>query len=206
MHESNKTLPSEFLKWAFYERRELIEKMLAGKLTERDTSVGFLRHTPAIVTVGPAGLNASIKGIGFVPKKEFLEDVVSQLKSAMKRKRTMRESVEVLLNVVYNDKKLDFTKLSTIELAKHHTWANLQKSSDATILFYMPPETTYELRCKATIHTNDLYWEYVNAIHDVFHMTPVPHKKRDWSKTPVYIFEINEIYDNNPKFMGKRIF
>ena len=206
MSESSRKIPAEYLKWAFYERRELIERMLAGKITERDTSVGFLRHTPAIVTFGPAGLNASIKGVGFVPKEEYLEETVLKLKEALDKKRTMRESVELLLKVVYNEEILDFLKLSTIELAKRHTWKNLQDSDRATLLFYMPPETTYEVRCKTTIHTDDLYWEYVNAIHDVFHMTPFPLERRDWSKTPVYIFEIQEIYDNNPKLMGKRIF
>jgi len=201
----NKEIPKEFIKWSFFERKELVEKMLKGELKERDFLVGFLRHTPAIVTYGPAGLNASIKGIGFVPKEDFLEEITNKMKNALKQPRNMKIAAKFLLEYVYNEKYIDFHKFSTIELARKHTWINLQHSNKATILFFMPPETTYEVRCKATIHTQDLYWEYVNSIHDLFHMPNEPDVK-DWNKRPVYIFEIEEIYDNNPKFMGKKIY
>ena len=201
----SRELPEEFIKWSFFERRELVEKMIKGELKEKDFLVGFLRHTPAIVTDGPAGLNASIKGIGFVPKEEVLEDVTKKLKEALNRPRDMKAAAKFLLEYVYNENYIDFHKLSTIELAKKHTWENLQHSDRATILFFMPPETTYEVRCKATIHTQDLYWEYANTIHDLFHVPNTPEVKR-WSERPVYIFEIEEIYDNNPRVMGKKIY
>ncbi|MEQ9715462.1 MAG: hypothetical protein ABGF52_07995 [Candidatus Asgardarchaeum sp.] len=202
----SKAIPKKFIKWAFYERRELVLKMLNNKLTQEDTLVGFLRHTPAIITHGPAGLNASIKGVGFVVKEEFLKDSVEKLKEALNKNIVLKERIRLLLETVYDDEKVDFYKLSTIELAKKHTWINLQDNNDATILFFMPPSTTYEVRCKATIHTDDLYWEFVNAVHDLFHVTPDQYERREWKETPVYIFEIKEIYDNNPNVMGEKIF
>lgn len=203
---TSRVIPKKFIKWAFYERKELVLKMLNNKLTQEDTLVGFLRHTPAIVTHGPAGLNASIKGIGFVVKEEFLKDSVEKLKEALNKNINLKERIRLLLEIVYDDEKVDFYKLSTIELAKKHTWINLQDNNDATILFFMPPSTTYEVRCKATIHTDDLYWEFVNAIHDLFHATPNQYERQEWKEKPVYIFEIKEIYDNNPNIMGEKIF
>ncbi|MGQ4913787.1 MAG: hypothetical protein ACP6IU_03440 [Candidatus Asgardarchaeia archaeon] len=202
-------LPLEFIKWSFEERRELIKRMIEGKATKEDFLVGFLRHTPAIISHGPAGLNASIKGIGFVVKEEYLSKTINAFKEFLKRKSTMQEAAELLLKYVYTEdyiNRIDFNLLSTIELARKHTWTNFQANNDATILFYMPPETTYEVRCKVTIHTEGPYWEYVNLVHDVFHVGPYTTSQRDWKKTPVYIFKIMEIYDNNPKLMGKLIY
>lgn len=202
-------IPDEFIRWAFEERRDLIRRMLKKKATKEDFLVGFLRHTPAIVTCGPAGINASIKGIGFVLKEKYIYDAINAFKEFLEKKSTMFEAAKLLLDYIYVDdylEKIDFNLLSTIELARKHTWKNLQHFDEATILYFMPPETTYEVRCKATIHTNDHYWEFVNLVHDVFHVGPYTEKRRDWSKTPVYIFKIMEIYDNNPKVMGKLIY
>jgi len=55
-----KNIPEEFIKYAFVERVELIEKMLGGRFDD-SILIGFTRHNAAIITAGPAGLNGSIK-------------------------------------------------------------------------------------------------------------------------------------------------
>jgi len=72
-------------------------------------------------------------------------------------------------------------------------------SREATILFFTPPSTSYELRCEVEIHEDDEVWEYTNSVHDTFHRTEKP---RDWKKTPAYLFKIKEIYDNGGRAMG----
>ena len=196
-------IPESFKKWAFRERRQLIERMLKGESSREDFLVGFLRHTPAIVSCGPAGLNASIKGIGFVVKERYLEETTERLISYIKGKKwNMREAAELLLNEVYVEEKIDFTLLSTVELARRHTYMNIKRNRFATILFFMPPSTSYEVRCEVKLYEDGIYHRYVNAVHDVFHFPG----HRDWSKTPVYIFKIREIYDNDPEKMGEKIY
>ncbi len=204
-----KQIPEEFIKWAFVERRELIKRMMERKATKEDFLVGFTRHTPAIITHGPGGLNASIKGVGFVLKEKYLDEVIEHLKEAMKQKRNMMISSRILMNEIYTDdymERIDFTKFMTLELAMKHTWQNLNDNSDATLLFYTPPETTYEVRCVAEVHTEGKYWEYANLIHDVFHMFGPVENPDEKKRHPAYIFNIKEIWDNHPDKMGVRIY
>jgi len=196
-------IPQGFVDYVFKERRNLVMRMLEGKITKEEMLIGFTRHTPAVISYGPAGLNASIKGVGLVIKKEYLNEVTRILKDKLKEEISMREALRILLDLVYREDRIDFTKLSSIELAKKHTWTNIQQNPEVTLLFYTPPNVSYEVRCKASIHLNDSYWEFVNAVHDIFHGGKMT---RDWSKYPVYIFKIVEVYDNSPSSMGIRIY
>lgn len=166
--------------------------------------LGFTRHNPAIITCGKAGPNGSIKGIGFIHKEEYLEETLQKLREELKKPYNPRDALNFLLNEIYVREKIDFTKLVSLELAKKHTWTNITGgSSEATVLFFTPPSTSYEVRCEVEVHEDDEVWEYTNAVHDVFHR---PKKPRDWSKTPAYLFKIKEIYDNGEKAIGVRIY
>ena len=176
--------------------------MVEGRLRREDTLVGFTRHTPAIVSAGPAGLNASIKGIGVVHREEFLAESVEKILAYLEEhpRPLPRTASRFLLEEIYVEEKVDPLRMSTIELAKRHTYANLRGGGEATLLFYTPPETTYEVRARATCHEDGLYFQFVNGLHDVFHG-----RRKSWD-TPVYIFEILEIYDNHPAKMGEKIY
>jgi len=193
----------EFFNWFFNERRELIIRMAEGRLTRKDTLVGFMRHTPAIVSSGPGGLNASIKGVGIVHRDEFLADTLAKIESYLNEHESPapRKSADFLLGEIYVAERVDPLKISTIELALRHTYENLRDGGPATLLFYEPPLVTYELRCRAECFHEGPVFRFVNGVHDVFHGL-----RKDWSKTPVYIFTIEEIYDNHPEKMGERIY
>jgi len=197
-------IPVEFIDWIFVKRRELVEKILSGKVDEREVYLGFLSHTPAIVTYGSAGLNASIKGIGFLHKEEYFEESLKILREYMKNKRSQVEALNFLLKHLYQREKIDFTKLTSIELARKHTWTNVNENPAATIIFYYPPMISYEVRCKVKIHLNDEMHEFVNRIHDLYHVGKPQIDK--WSERPVYVFHIHEIYDNSPLKMGQKIY
>jgi len=195
-------LPERFLNYVFRDRVRLIEKMASGSASP-DLLIQFTRHTPAVITCGPAGVNGSIKGIGFVHKPEYLSSTLSILREELKRPFDPRRALSILRNVVYVEEKVDFRYLSSLELARRHTWANVRDRPEATLLFFTPPETSFEVRCRVSIHESGEYWEFVNAVHDLFHRPP---RGRDWSRTPAYLFEIVEIYDNSPSRMGERIY
>jgi len=48
--------------------------------------------------------------------------------------------------------RIDFTRFGSLELALGHTWGNLQANPAVTLLFYQPPEISYEIRGRAEIH------------------------------------------------------
>jgi len=111
----------------------------------------------------------------------------------------MLDSARFLRNEIYDERKVDFSLLTSLELAKKHTYENVKAGSDITLLYYMPTSTSYEVRCSVELHEEGPYYDFPNALHDVFHG-----KRKRWS--PAYILKINEIYDNSAELMGERIY
>ncbi len=196
-------IPEEFIRYAFEERVAGVRKLAEGKFGP-DALIGFTRHNAAIITCGPAGVNGSIKGIGFIHRDELLPETIEKLRGEFSRPYDPRRALQFLLNEIYVRERVDFTKFVSLELAKKHTWKNVTSGrGEATILFFTPPSTSYEVRCEVEVYEDGPVWEYANAIHDVFHR---PEKPRDWSRTPAYLFKIREIYDNGERAMGMRIY
>lgn len=55
-------IPGAFLKWAYQGRAALIRRQAEGeRVPPHEIFLGFTRHNPAVVSYGPAGLNASIE-------------------------------------------------------------------------------------------------------------------------------------------------
>ena len=197
------------------------------------------RHNPALCTAcsrpdGSMFVNAKIVGVGYVLKearlsaaieafkqhseegdKRFTEAGTDKTKLDEAMRQYQREAMFMLMEYLYPPKEedhtfVDFTKLSTMELAKNkplsskHTWSVVQSNRTACLLFYRPPNITFELHGYLDIHTNGSYYEFVNAVHDAFHYVP-PEKRR--TERPVYIFNIEEVYDNapTPNAYGTRI-
>ena len=195
-------IPEEFTNYAFDERVKMIRKMLSGNISD-EILIGFTRHNPAIITCGSAGINGSIKGVGFIHKEDYLADTLEKIRKELKSEYSMLRAGKFLLEEIYVRDRIDFEKMISLELARKHTWQNLMESKRATILFFTPPSKSYEVRGDVEIHTDDDVWEYTNSLHDIFHR---PEKPRDWKKTPAYLFKIREIYDNSEDKMGVRIY
>ncbi|MCS7374041.1 MAG: hypothetical protein NDF53_00155 [archaeon GB-1867-097] len=204
-------IPTKFINWIYVERAQFIREMRNKiRIKPEEIWLQFTKHTPTIISHGSAGLNGSIKGVGFILKRKYIERAVEDFIEHIRRgwrDGYSREGLELLIKHIYGDEcieRIDFTKLATIELAKKHTYINLRENREATLLFYQPPITSYEVRVEAEIHENGLIHRYVNAVHDAYHK-PSPEK---WKDRPVYIFKIKEIYDNSSTKdgFGKRIY
>ncbi len=193
-------LPRRFFEWAYLKRARMIKRQLDGEdVHPREIFLAFTTHTPAIITCGSAGLNGSIKGIGFLPKREYIEEILevylSHIATADQPHYAQR-GLKILYEQMWSEearKRIDFSVLGTLELAKAHTWTNLHENPNATLLFYEPPVVSFEVRTVAEIHTNGLYHRFLNAQHDMFHH---PHPEA-WQNRPAYVFHIKEIYDNS---------
>jgi hypothetical protein len=204
---TNPTIPEAFIRWAYHGRAKLIARQAAGEeVAHHEIFLGFTRHTPAIVSNGPAGLNASIKGVGFVPKPEYLQetlDVYLEHIGRGWRDGYSAEGLQLLMRMLYDEgceERIDFTRFGSLELALDHSWDNLRADPTVTLLFYQPPAISYEVRGKAEIHEQgSVYHHLLNAQHDVYHQ---PHPEH-WPKRPAYVFSIEEIYDNS---VGKQGF
>jgi hypothetical protein len=190
--------PQKFWNWAFEQRGALVADMLNSvEMSHEKLFLGFTRHTPAIITNGPAGLNSSIKGMGFVPKDEYLDETLDILLEHVNSKYDDSYSLrglQILHDTIWSRPEIiSKNHLSTIELAKKNTWTNLNDNDTVTILYYGPPMLSFELRGKAEIHTEGKYHKFVNALHDSYHK-PDPSL---WDNQPIYIFKINEMFDKS---------
>ncbi|MFQ6128429.1 MAG: hypothetical protein ACE5QW_05960 [Thermoplasmata archaeon] len=188
--------------------------------------------TASLSSNGTVDVNAKIVGAGYVVKEQLLKDAIEELLTHIEKgdgefertesKKERREFFEgyqargmrVLLKVLYFGPKrakerLDLTKMSTLELALNiphsskHTWSNVQFSRKACLVFYRPPNISFELRGEIEIHTDSDYRDFVNCVHDSFHYTPQDRR----NGRPAYIFSVEEVYDNSPteEGFGKRI-
>ncbi len=207
-----RTIPEKFIRWIYHGRARLVRRQAEeGDVPRNELFLGFTRHNPAVVSHGPAGLNASIKGVGFIPKEEYLQETLDAYMSHINtgwREGYSEEGLRLLLHMLYCEgceERIDFTKMGSLELALDHSWANLRADPTVTLLFYQPPVISYEVRGKVEIHeTGSIYHQLINAQHDVYHR---PHQDR-WPRRPAYVFLIEEIYDNSAtkEGFGKRIY
>jgi len=229
-------LPREFLEWNYFARRELLLKLLSGGFEDpRLLFIEFTRHNPVLCTaaVGERGVvevNGKVIGVGYVLKPEFVPEAARRLEEHLKatdealaagersREEVLREhavrGLRLLLELVYLEPgtaegRVDFEKLASIELAlriphsSKHTWSIIQRSRRACLVFYQPPSISFEVRCSVSIHEGDAYHRFVNLVHDAYHYTPPEGR----SGRPVYLFHVEEVYDNSAstKGFGRRL-
>ncbi len=193
-------LPEGFIKYIFYERVDAIRSMISGKSTDKEIYLAFTRTSPVVITYGPAGLSGSVKMVGFIPRKEYLGESLNELRSIRERStgRGFRGIINDFLRIAYDEERIDFTALGGLELAMKHSWINIRETHKATLLFFTPPITSYEVRCSVEIHEDGPVWEYLNLMHDVFHRVP----GEPPGKHPAYVFRFEEIYDNSATRKG----
>ena len=205
-------IPESFIHWAYQGRADLIKRQaMEEEVPSHEIFLGFTRHNPAIVSHGPEGLNASIKGVGYIPKPEYLQETLDAYMEHIQRGRRdgyFREGLKLLMRLIYEKdckERIDLTRFGSLELALGHTWANLQNNPAVTLLFFQPPKISYEIRGRAEIHEEgSVYHHLINAQHDVYHQ---PHVE-SWVNRPAYIFIIEEIYDNSSteEGFGNRVY
>ena len=193
-------LPEKFVKWAYDERAEMVRRMASGeKIRPEAMFLGFTRHNPVFISHGPAGLNGSVKGVGFVPKKEYLDETIEAYLHHIDkgwREGYSEEGLNLLVNHVWAPEaksRIDFSIMGSLEMAFKHSWTNFQVNKEVTLLFFEPPMVSYEVRGEIEIVREGPYQLYLNAQHDVYHKP----NKEPWPSRPAYIIHIKEIFDNS---------
>jgi hypothetical protein len=204
-------IPESFIKWAYEGRAELIRRQASGEQIPPDKIfLGFTRHNPTVISHGSAGLNGSIKGVGLIPKAQYLQETLDAYQAHIAtgwRDGYPNAGLQLLVRYLYGEscrERIDFSCFGSLELARDHSWVNLNENPISTLLFYQPPAISFEVRCRAECIESGPLHTLINAQHDVYHQ---PHVDR-WPNRPAYIFHIEEIYDNSATKdgFGKRIY
>jgi hypothetical protein len=211
---------NRFFNWAFKTRGNLVKQLAAGEnIAMEKMFLSFTSHNPVFLSDGPAGLNGAVKGVGFAPKPEYLEETLKDYIAHIKTydpadKSYQRRGLQVLIKNLYSDeaeKRIDFSRLFSLEMAYKKTYENYSASSRASLLFYQPPSVSFELKGKMALagerHPKDaavspydlpLLQQFINAQHDVYHAANTD----IWKTRLAYIFTIEEIWDKSTGLDG----
>jgi hypothetical protein len=202
-----------FFNWAFRSRAQTVIKLHEGEEMSRErVFLSFCSHNPAFLSHGPDGLNGSIKGVGFLPKPEHMEEILDAYLEHIASydgddQAYSQRGLAVLVEQLYRPEaqdRIDFTRLGSLEMAKKHSWNNYRANPEATLIYYQPPMISYELRGTVEIYDEaesgqrEIYQQFINAQHDVYHR---PDTTR-WLRYPAYVFTIREIWDNGASKEG----
>ena len=187
-------LPKKWIQYFFHERKRGLESLCLKGEIDSGIANFFTRGTPVVASCGPAGVNGSVKMVGFVPRKEFIEEYADKAfrYAYVKRPPDMRMAACILSREFYVEEKIDFNLIGGLEMGFKHSWVNIRATGKASLVFYTPPDESFEVRVDAEVHEDDVYKRFLNAFHDIFHYGG---RK---SSYPAYIFRIRELYDNSP--------
>jgi len=193
-------LPHSFYKYFYEDRIEIIRRICREGFTN-NILIEMTRALPVVVTYGSEGLSGSVKMVGFVPRTGVLMNYVEKAEY-LAYKYEFRDTKEIfckLLENIYILEDIDVSAIGGLEMGFKHSWRNIMETGKATLVFFTPPSTSFEVRCVVEIHDekNDPYKRYLNALHDIFHA-----RKGVRSDYPAYIFRIEEIYDNSSRTGG----
>ncbi|OYT44766.1 MAG: hypothetical protein B6U85_09515 [Desulfurococcales archaeon ex4484_42] len=200
-------LPKEFINYVFHGRVKALRRLLEGGIGDDSWFlIEITRATPVVITYGPAGLSGSVKMVGFIPRNEYLKEFTEKAVryAYVERPKGMCEVIKLLLNEFYVLDKLDLNLLGGLEMGFKHSWVNIRATKKATLLYYTPPNTSFEVRCDVKIIEEGMIKDYLNAMHDLFHK-PSEGKRSNY---PAYIFKIKEMYNNSnsPMGFGRKIY
>lgn len=200
-------IPNSFIDWAYSKRCELLEKIRDNTFKdELELFIGFTRHTPVMITNGSAGLNGSVKGFGFVPKPEFMDQKTQKLMDVIKmgKSASQHDRINTLIEEMYSGealKTIDFSKLISLELARKHTYENVKEATvPCTLVYYEPPMVSFEVRGNVHLETSGKYVTFANVMHDIYHA-----ESTEIKSIPAYVIEIDKIFDNSVRSFGKEI-
>lgn len=150
-------------------------------------------------------MNSCIKGLGLVPKDEYIEDLAKKAMDLIQLARekgineTFRERVQFLLNLYDNPNLFNKSVLSSIEMYYKKSYQNVLKDPRATLLFY-DQMTGYSIMFNVVVELiprTDPFYKYVTAVHDLFHVPKDPSVRTDRYEF-AYRFWPIEAYDKTP--------
>jgi hypothetical protein len=216
-------LTEDFLAYFYYGcRDDYLERVKGTSPSLSEVFMGLTRNNPAVVSCSQdLSPNGSIKSVGFIPKAQFLEDLIIEYDAYLAWrwetiKGTMAADYEgegwryspnpafivpglnLALKHHYLPKeeaevKIDFEKLGTLEGFFTKTWENVQQNKKVAIVYYYPPGTHFQVNCTVEIQKSGPLREFINRSACAAH----GENPAKWGKRPAYIFHVEEVIDKS---------
>ena len=196
-------LPEKFVEWIEQGRRSMYDKLLG-----KGRPGFFTSHLPVVSTLSKGQafpFNCSNKGVGFLPKPEYLGEFADLFRQTLESTRgqpwqeSLRERLAAVSRFYFDREKIDYRALSTLEIFEKGTYRNLSRTPLAAVHYTgnAPDYVSFQVNCAVEIiRPDDPRHEFVHLArimfeYDSFHIsqTNFPY---------AYIFWISEVLDKTP--------
>ncbi|MDH5681339.1 MAG: PCP reductase family protein, partial [Spirochaetota bacterium] len=198
------SLPMKYIDWIDEGRKGMYDKIL-GK---SESVQFFAQHLPVIVTHTDNDLfpfNCSNKGIGFMPKDEYLSEFIDLFQETIHNTHgkpwqlSIRDRIKSVSRFYFDHDKIDHRAVTSLEIFQKNTYNNLLSKPLSSLLFTgnAPEYISFQLNCVVEIiGQNDPRHTFIMLArtmfeYDHFHITQPQFPY-------AYIFWISEVKDKTP--------
>lgn len=196
-------LPEKFVSWI-----EQGRKSMYAKLQGKGAQGFFSSHLPVLVTqnAGQAfPFNCSNKGVGFLPKPEYLGHFVKLFRRTLEETKgrpwqeSMAERIKAVSSFYFDREKIDYRALSTLEIFAKTTFANLERSPLCSLHYTGngPDYVSFQVNCAAEIiGPDDPRHEFIKLARVMFEYDSFHIAQHEFPYA--YVFWISEVSDKTP--------
>ncbi len=209
-----KAIPSHYLKWLASSRIKFLGEMKSGSPMRY-----FSAHLPVMATWRegePFPVNMTVKGIGLIPKKQYLNDYIDAFESAIAGARTMswEESLNKrieAMNKLYGDmENFDATILGGLEIFEGKAFQNLKENPYASLLYIGMMHTdggmqylSFQVNGKVEIlDKENPYYRFLLASRKLFEFDKFHLYQPDYPFG--YLINVLEVRDKSPFTKGSK--
>ncbi len=201
-------MPVKCLDWLVSSRIKFVESMSNG-----DPTKYFAAHLPTMATCNDDDLypvNMTVKGLGLLPKEEYLEHYTDIFESIIAEARSMpwKESMHLRMDAIsklYADvDNFDSTVLGGLEIFGGKAYQNLRKSPYASLLYVGMSQTeegmkyiSFQVNSTVDIlDKDDPCYRFLLASRQLFEFDKFHLYQPDYPFG--YLFKIAEVLDKSP--------
>lgn len=208
-----KAIPSHFLEWLASSRIKFLNDMIEGRPMRY-----FSAHLPVMATWGqddPFPVNMTVKGIGLIPRDEYIQDYTDMFEATIAEARTSSWSDSLharieIMNKLYQDvNNFDPSLLGGLEIFEGKAYENL-RGNRLTSLLYVGMNNSDQGMQYISFQVNgnvellgkdNLYYRYLLASRKLFEFEKFHLYQPDYPFG--YLINVSEVRDKAPWSRGK---
>lgn len=169
-------LPQDFLIWQSSARLSAFQQMADYNAEKVRTMPA---HLPVLATYGAGEfpVNLTARGIGLLPKPEWIEDFCVQFEKVIHKTKdqdwqeTLPKRVEVIRGFYQNPEKFDSSLMGGLEIFEGQTYKNLLVDPRAALLYSgeAPKFPSYQINGVIKfVNKGDIYFRFLLAARELF--------------------------------------
>ncbi|MBF0432938.1 MAG: hypothetical protein HQK83_16765, partial [Fibrobacteria bacterium] len=199
---SLRELTTELVDWMNSGRKDVYKRLL------NNTPVRFFEaHLPVLVTQQPGsfGFNCANKGVGFLPKHEYLDEYINLFQETIDNTRnkpiqeSLKERIKAVSDFYFKPEKMDTRLLTSLEIFEKRTYNNIVNNPLVSLHYTgaLPDYTSFQLNCAVEIvGPEDPRYTFIKLARVMFEFDDFHITQRQFPHA--YLFWISEVLNKTP--------